>query len=218
MKRLYGLVLCVLLLSGCCPGAFAGSVQPIEAHVSPGISIVHNNRTLSLQHNGKLLAPILFEGLTYVPLQQMMAALGEDVSFDQASNTFYVGAIPGGLDFIGEMEPYATDRTPVRSVGEERTIAGKTYARWLEFSYDSKLYYNLEGKYKTLTFKIYSEYEEVMQFLGDNGAILLEVKTVPKQLPKTYTVDVGNVVQFEIVKVLKDSVLSNMFIFDAVIR
>lgn len=216
MKRYLCVAICVSLLGGLALTA-AGSIQVIEAYTDQEMNLIVNNEVLTLSHEGKRLNPILYEGVTYLPLPQLMALLGIDTVYDRSTNTYYIGNKPGGIDFIDEIKPYATDILASHYPSSENkkiTIAGETYTHWLQLRYESKLYYNLKGQYKTLTFDVYSEHDEPLHIFGDNGAELFALLTTPRELPSTYVVDVSNVVQLEIEKKQNRNGENNIYLFN----
>lgn len=221
MKRLLKRAGVIALLVLFCVPVFANeSIQQIEAYLNRDLKVVLNNNQVQFDHNGETLYPIIYQGVTYLPAIALGEKMQLPTSYDRETNTLYIGQVPSALDFIDDLVPYAGDSSVRVSSDQrkERVIAGVTYSHWLQFSYDSKLYYDLGGKYTTLTFKVYSEDDEPLYIYGDNGAELLSYMTVPKQLPTTLTVDVSGVIQLEIEKVQNRNDKRWVYVFDAYIE
>lgn len=223
MKRVICPLLTVLmLLTLIIPCMASQGIVPIEAYLNKDTNIVYNKIPIPLLVNGNNSYVIVYQGVTYVPVIALTEAMGLDYHFDKGSNTFFIGEVSRAVDFIDGMVPYAFDGDKsmlvTSSKRKETVIAGENQTHWINLSYSSKLYYDLGGKYKTLTFSLYSEHDEDFELYGDNGVVLFSTRTVPKQLPRRYTVDVANIIQLEVAKIQNRNGANSIFMFNAIIE
>lgn len=195
MKRFLPVTLAVIFtLVNLSMAAYAGGqLKEIKAYINEGITI----KVDGLQQNmadakGRKLHPISYEGSTYVPIRAISEMLGKQVKWDGATQTVLIGdsGSVGAIDFIDGLEPYEGGDRYTTKYGDAKEIAGKLYDHWLK---PSTMYYNLEGKYKKITFQAYYDYDTTIRFLGDNDTALSTIEIEAKELPKTYTVDVTGV-------------------------
>ena len=101
-------------------------------------------------------------------------------------------------DFIDTMEPYAdVNGFDVYQSSDHRkeTIAGKEYNHWIELFTSWGGYYDLAGKYTTLTVQTYCEFDTTVYFYGDNNALLGSAEITANYLPTTTEIDVTGVQQ-----------------------
>lgn len=201
MKRFLPVTLAVVFtLVNLSMAAYAGGqLKEIKAYINEGITI----KVDGLQQNmadakGRKLHPISYEGSTYVPIRAISEMLGKQVKWDGATQTVLIGdsGSVGAIDFIDGLEPYDHGGyyRPTKK-GRTATLAGKLYDHYMQ-GY-GKFYYNLEGKYKKITFQAYySYYSDIggtIRFFGDNDVVLKTVTLKGKELPTTHTVDVTGV-------------------------
>jgi hypothetical protein len=74
-------------------------------------------------------------------------------------------------------------------------------------------YYDLAGKYKTLTFKAYYSEARTLYFWEDNDVLINSFEIKGKDLPKEYTVDLTGVQQLSI-----DKDHYGLYLFDMIIE
>lgn len=214
MKKRLVSILCIAALMVACLGigaAAAGGLEKIQAYLNRDIAIKLNGQTQTMYDvNGTRVYPISYNGTTYVPIRAVSNMLGIDVEWDSANYTVLLGETGTAKDFIEDFEPYAAYGFYRRTVADARpkTIAGKTYTSYLYFdSYSAKrsAYYDLGGKYDTLTLQAYQEHTDKngsddinVQFWGDNNTLLATCYVKRNALPETFTIDVSGVTQLTI--------------------
>jgi hypothetical protein len=147
---------------------------------------------------GKVIYPISYNGTTYLPARAVSEMLGVDVKWDGPASTVYLGKIPGSMDFIEDIKTYsgATKHHVTTADMSKRTIAGKAYDHYIYGSTGigvGPIYYDLAGKYTTLTFKAYSENAYTTYFWGDNDTLINSFEIKGSELPKEYTINLSGV-------------------------
>jgi len=95
-------------------------------------------------------APIVSEGVTYIPLDFVMQTFSVPIKYDQEKNVIYIGEIPGGSDLITEFKPFESG-LPLST--KPTVIAGVPYNHgfWMYASW------NLNGKFEKVVFKAGSD-------------------------------------------------------------
>lgn len=74
-------------------GVYAGTnLESIKASLNHGLGIQVNGSVYTPTANGKKLAPISYQGTTYLPVRSIGEALNTPVSFDAASNKVIIGS------------------------------------------------------------------------------------------------------------------------------
>lgn len=128
-------------------------------------------------------------------------------------------------DFIDDLAPYSSYggvKIITSKMGRKTTIAGKEYSHWIEAdTLGNGPYYNLEGKYSTITFSAYSDSfssNGSIMFFGDNDVLLAKCEVQGKALPQTFTVDVPNISQLNMVPTHATVGSTRIYLFDMVIR
>ena len=203
-KLFLRLVLAVFLLTGFAPSALADPIEPVVAYIYPGMIVQFNGQTLSFIKNDEELPPIVYEGVTYLPAIKLAKKFGVDAQWDKNTQTLSFGRATEAEDFIDQFIPYSVSNSyDIITSNQYKTemIAGQEYTHWIKLtSNGTGAYYNLEGKYSTITFSAYngSIASGTITFTGDNDELLAECTIVGKALPQTFTVDVSNVIQLQI--------------------
>lgn len=208
-KKASAFFICLALVFGMATGTMAtGNLEAISAYLNPGIKIVYNGQTQSMTDaSGKVIYPISYNGTTYLPVRAVSGLLDVDVSWDGATSTVFLGEIPGGMDFLNNIKPYAGVGHYSTVDKNTATIAGKTYDHYIRMrvydtsGYNNKLRYDLASKYKTLTFKAYYDgysSSATIYFWGDNDVLIDSFEIKGKVLPKEYTIDLTGVQQLGI--------------------
>jgi hypothetical protein len=178
------------------------SAEETVVYKNPNASLVLDGQTLHFTDNGKNLDLLMLDGTAYVPLMQFSKALGKEITWSQIDQAFYIGIQPGGVDMIEILQPYSSSNVRIRTEQDNYSvnIANKEYTKYIYPSNEGKVYYNLEGKYSTITFKTYSDHDSTDKFCvyGDNDALLYKTEIKSKNLPVEHTVDVRNVFQLTI--------------------
>lgn len=87
-----GFVASALLL---CSATFAENVQKTITAFYNNIKIVVNGETITPKDaNGNVVEPFIVDGTTYLPVRAISEALGEEVDWDGATSTVYIGEKP----------------------------------------------------------------------------------------------------------------------------
>ena len=209
MKKRTLLITLAMLLCFAVGAVAANGLTEIKVYLDRNITVKYDGQAqVFTDVNGKTVYPISYNGTTYLPIRAVSGLLGVDVDWDQATRTVLLGKT-GVKDFIDTIEPYAIDgaRHWTSSDNSKETIAGKTYNHWIELgsigNSTGALYFDLAGKYETLSFDLYNEYVYAdrtwtVSLYGDNDALLDEFEVVGGYLPKHYEVDVTGVQQLVI--------------------
>lgn len=225
MKKKAFSTLCVAAIAAVsmCVGAFAaGGLQQIKAYINRDITIKLDGQVKTMaDEQGARVYPISYDGTTYVPIRAVSSMLGIDVAWDQASYSVLLGKTGTAKDFIEEFEPYSENDFGYYKISDNRTetIAGKQYDHYaVTYGSSSKMYFDLEGNYETLSFQLYynSNYTddpETLFIYGDNDTLLAKCDVIGSNLPKTFNVDVRGVQQL----VIKGST-SWIYLFNATIE
>ena len=93
---------------------------------------------------------------------------------------------------------YQKSTTPENIGGETASSWLNLYNpknNWAEDSNTLLCSFNIGGKYKTLTFKAYTNEDATLTVKGDNDSLLGEFKLAAGQTPQTFTVDLLNTTQ-----------------------
>lgn len=101
--------------------------------------------------DGSIVCPITYNNTTYLPVRAISNVLGVGVDWDEESKTVLLGKNTTGIP----VQPY----NMVNAATKEIKMAGKTYFDAINFGLyngakDTSIMFNLEGKYKTLSFDI----------------------------------------------------------------
>lgn len=202
-KKVSAFFICLALIFGMVTGVLAAeNLQEIKAYLNRDIKIVFNgNGQTMTDASGKVIYPISYNGTTYLPVRAVSGMLGLDVKWDGPTSTVYLGKIPGGMDFIENVQPYSgrTEHHVTTAKMSTKTIAGKTYDHYIYGGTGigvGPVYYDLAGKYKTLTFKAYCTTESspfTTYFWGDNDTLINSFEIKGSELPKEYTIDLSGV-------------------------
>jgi len=234
MKKRAIISFCIILalIFGMCIGTVAaGGLETISAYLTYNTTIKLDGQTQTMYDaNGKRVYPINYQGTTYIPIRAVSNMLDIDVNWDGATKTVLLGNNGQAKDFINDIEPYASRWSLNKcyfpsSKNHTENIAGKTYDHYIKMSSTEVLYYELGGKYETLTFRVYTEIEfadylPIIQLVGDNDTILETVEITPYDSYASVTVDVSDVLQLRIQSNHPNSDVGQtpIYIFDATIE
>lgn len=226
MKKRTLLIALAMLLCLAVGAAAAGGLQEIKAYLDQDITVRYDGQAQAFTDaSGKTVYPISYNGTTYLPVRAVAGLFGVDVDWDQTTRTVLLGRT-GAQDFIDTLKPYsaqpyancfALHQTAGRKT---ETIAGREYTHWIELSTNGGGYYDLGGKYSTLTVQTYCEFDATVYFYGDNDALLGSVEITASHLPVTTEIDVTGVQQLLIAgeHYPADSGLIPIYLFNAVIE
>ena len=209
----------------------ASYLQEISAYLNYGISVKYDGEEQRMYDaNGQRVYPISYNGTTYVPIRAVGNMMGINVAWDGANNAVLLGKTGVVYDFIDTIEPYSSNdqyghsnwsaQHYTTSDYRTRKIADTVYDHYIAIG-DGPGYghfYNLEGKYTTLTFNTFSESNVTFCVYGDNEEVLAEIKVKADALPATYKIDVSGVQQLSILSKSNKGADNIFFIVDATIE
>jgi len=190
--------------------AATGALETISAYLTYNVTVKLDGQTQTMYDaNGMRVYPINYQGTTYLPIRAVSNMLGIDVDWDGQTRTVLLGENGTAKDFINEVRPYASKYDNLSSiyVAEDmnwtETIAGKTYNSYIKMATNDVLYYDLGGKYDTISFSVYTEEDlgeskPIIQCVGDNDTVLETVEITPFDAYTKVTVDVSGVLQLKI--------------------
>lgn len=92
MKKRWIVLLATVMLFAFAAGAVAGpAVQDITASLANDIKITLNGDAWTPMDNGTAMAPIIYNGRTYLPVRAVGEAVGLPVDWDEATRTVVLG-------------------------------------------------------------------------------------------------------------------------------
>ncbi|MBO5409207.1 MAG: NPCBM/NEW2 domain-containing protein [Clostridia bacterium] len=155
-------VLSTVLLLGCVAYA-ASTTKTIEAIYNNIKIYVDGIKVDSKDANGNTVEPFIYNGTTYLPVRAVGEAVGKPVTWDGATQSVYLGAVPGEKQFLTDIcEPFQTksyDGSYNSNNGRSFKMAGKSYSNGFAMqgpgfnsAIDCYAIYNLDGKYQTMSF------------------------------------------------------------------
>ena len=100
LRKILSVILCLALLCGLMPTAFAAQTQTIE--VNPINIMVGGKEFLPTDANGKDVPVFVYNGTTYAPLRALAEAYGLTVGYNSSKKLATVDGTPSG-DFVGTM-------------------------------------------------------------------------------------------------------------------
>jgi len=153
----FGAVIGAILASNIAAFASSGT-QSIDV-VFKNIKIWANGSlVIPKDANGKELEPFIYNGTTYLPVRAVGEAVGQEVSWDGASSTVYVGGNPNvQKDFMDICKPYeySYGKEYLKTDGETFTMSGNKYASGFTMrSGISCVLFNTNAQYGALTIDI----------------------------------------------------------------
>ncbi|MBN7774037.1 stalk domain-containing protein [Clostridium aminobutyricum] len=100
-KRIIGIVLSLSLILGTSTAAFAASsvsnaAKPastkVLAYIKPDLKVRFNDETLTFKDsNNQIIYPLVYRGSAYLPIRAISALIGEDIEWDNYSQTVFIG-------------------------------------------------------------------------------------------------------------------------------
>ena len=173
--------------------------------------------------NGVRVYPLSYEGSTYVPIRAIGNLFGVPVEWDSATKSVVLGtsAKSQGIDLIDNFKPYSINygtKQVQKSEKQTKSIGGVEANHWLslkngtpssEAQADAFAYYNLGGKYDTLTFEACCDEDTVLYVYGDNETVLGEVALTANQVPQRVTISLQKDTQLHFQAKLSKNTLNN---------
>ena len=219
-KTFITLAIALALVCGMVIGANAAdTLKEISAYLNYGITIKYNGEVQNLTDaGGNRVYPITYNGTTYLPVRAVSNMLGIGVDWDGATQTVLLGKAESTVNLMETYKPYTKYQSVSRVISDwhdgpifyqksttPENIGGETASSWLNlynpknnWAEDSNTLlcsFNIGGKYKTLTFKAYTNEDATLTVKGDNDSLLGEFKLAAGQTPQTFTIDLLNTKQ-----------------------
>lgn len=219
-KTFITLAIALALVCGMVIGANAAdTLKEISAYLNYGITIKYNGEVQNLTDaGGNRVYPITYNGTTYLPVRAVSNMLGIGVDWDGATQTVLLGKAESTVNLMETYKPYTKYQSVSRVISDwhdgpifyqksttPENIGGETASSWLNlynpknnWAEDSNTLlcsFNIGGKYKTLTFKAYTNEDATLTVKGDNDSLLGEFKLAAGQTPQTFTIDLLNTTQ-----------------------
>ena len=219
-KTFITLAIALALVCGMVIGANAAdTLKEISAYLNYGITIKYNGEVQNLTDaGGNRVYPISYNGTTYLPVRAVSNMLGIGVDWDGATQTVLLGKTGETVNLMDTYKPYTSYQSVSRVISDwhdgpifyqksttPENIGGETASSWLNlynpknnWAEDSNTLlcsFNIGGKYKTLTFKAYTNEDATLTVKGDNDSLLGEFKLAAGQTPQTFTIDLLNTKQ-----------------------
>lgn len=149
-KKIVCMLLAAVMLLMATPSLAVLTGKTIE--VLTGITIyVDGVEMKPTDANGKPVETFVYNGTTYVPLRAVSQSLGENVQYDGATQSVYIGDDPRMTNYLVNVCP------PYEKSGYyERAFSmdGVSYPAngfYFDYSKNDHALYNLNGKYSSLT-------------------------------------------------------------------
>lgn len=110
--------------------------------------------------DGNAVEPFIYNGTTYLPVRAVGEAVGKQVSWDGATNSVYLGEVPGQVTYLTDvLEAYSSEGYTKYTNGENFNMGGTKYTNgFILEGYNGivigEAIFNLNGKYKSITFDV----------------------------------------------------------------
>ena len=155
--------------------------------------------------NGTTVEPFVYNGTTYLPVRGVAQAMGAQVTYDGASRSVYIWdkMVPGETMMMDVCPPYEISGETFSSYeGNYFEMDGKKRSNGIRMYSSSAALFNLDGKYKSLSFDIghiYDiNYEKNINFIVD-GKTVKTITLKPEQLAEHITIPLNYGLQLKIV-------------------
>lgn len=147
----------------------------------------------------------IYNGTTYIAARAVSNSLGENVLWDGTTKSVYVGKHAGSEQYLLDVCPpyqtrdYSTPST-ITMAGTKYTN-GFTLSCGLEKDY-GYAYFNLNGKYNTLTFDVgHVDGKDMRKGTCDiylDGKLAISLDLTPDMLPQPYTIPLNGALQMKL--------------------
>ena len=213
--QLLGATVLALIL-GCTSVMAKQSTENIQVSYSNIKMVVNGVPVEPKDANGSKIEPFIYNGTTYLPVRAVGDAFGQQVTWDGNTKTVYIGDAPNSNMYLTDVcPPYESSdecTTYLSSNGDSFKMSGESYSNGFTFYADNATaYFNLNGKYKTLSF--YLGKEDTTGYSYDsNGKItfIVDGKTIGEfdvnahEIPKKISIPLNNGLQLKIVATSED--------------
>lgn len=179
------------------PSLAASVSKQITAYYN-NIKLIINGETVTPKDvNGKEVEPFVIDGTTYLPVRAVAEALGQNVSWDGATQSVIIGAneeYEQPTIWLDEMNPMSGDS---RDNGDSvKDNLGNTYEHYLDVR---EISYALNGQYEKLTGSlVLKEYYKSYEFCSKMVVLLDGVEVYESSVftknsfPEEFEIDVSN--------------------------
>lgn len=121
-------------VSGVVVTALMVGIMPTASAAVQQLSIPVSYNNIQIVVDGEKLAtdkePFIYEGTTYLPVRAVAQATGKDVTWDNASQTIYLGTVPKNVTSIETAMPQMNySRKNPAPVGTSQTIKIEDYSK-----------------------------------------------------------------------------------------
>lgn len=194
-----GVLTMLLVFSLATPSLAALAGKTIE--VLTGVTIyVDGVEMKPTDANGKPVETFVYNGTTYVPLRAVSQSLGENVQYDGATQSVYIGDDPRMTNYLVNVcPPYEKScyETP-----SSFAMAGKTYTNGFTLQYRGSALFNLNGKYQTLEFDLGhvdgSQMDDLTVTIYLDGSVSKVIEAKAEDLPRHITIPLNGALQMKI--------------------
>ena len=163
---------------------------------------------------GNIVEPFVVDGTTYLPVRAVAEALGRAVEWDGATQTVYIGARPGVVQYLQDTAPafasYRSHRefSAMQSGGVDRfSMGGIVHVNGMTYGQFAWSTHNLNSRFTSLSgvvgklddANIMPETwnDRYVRFFAD-GRLVLEVEISSGMLPRDFTINLAGVNQLRI--------------------
>lgn len=215
-KKFVALIIALTMILCFAGGAYAAyNVETIKASLCYDIDIRLDGKSQRMYGAaGGRVYPIIYNGSTYVPLSAVAEMFDTPIEWDGQNRIVYLGQTGKTYDFIQDLKPYSGIEWLNKN--SSITVVDRTVYGYINpvLGGSDEIMYNLSGKYRRLSFKLYNEstdYYGYVTIYGD-GEQLFRQRIDQGSFPKEFVVDVNNVSQLIIYMDW------NIYLYDATIK
>jgi len=204
------------------PAVTASTQRQLTAHFN-NIRVVVNGALITPRDGlGNVVEPFIVDGTTYLPVRAIAEAFGEQVHWDGATQTVYIGTRPGTTQFLTDVAPaFQTSLGAARPIpdgrfyefsalrtggadgfnmGGTRFVDGIRFQNndtWAAFNLNSQ-FTNLSGVVGQIDGTFFDGLDRAtIRFFAD-GRMILEVPIIDGMLPQPFSIDLTGVNQLRI--------------------
>lgn len=197
-----------ILLMSTSAGVYAGSnLQQIKAYLNLSMKFQVNGKPFQPQNDkGAVMAPISYNGSTYLPVRAMSKALGVAIEYDNKTNTIFLGEKGVGVSIADGFDSNFRTKDP-----QLTSYNGKDYKDVFFNNADgnrsSGFMLYPKGKYQKLYLQVAAVGKDIEEFFvqdSDTDA-KLEIDTIDvAEGLKTFEIDISGVETLFVHSNLKD--------------
>ena len=144
------------------------------------IKLVVNGKEVTPKDvNGNVVEPFAYNGTTYLPVRAVGEALGKTVRWDGETKTVHLGELPQGtylVDVCKEARVSTLTAAVYRAVDHEAfEYDGKRYSQGFKTDGHPEAFFELGGKYESLTFDLLNSSDENKLLVYLDGNLAQEI-------------------------------------------